>query len=623
MQRKDEILAKKAKLAELRRQREERERKQKELSQLDKSTESTGEVVSTLPTRTRDRQDLDSFIDNLVGDRRSSLAPQTGTSSPATRKSRPTSIPDVTEGAKDPTPEPAEKHPPVQTASVATQTLSFAPISFNYEFVPTPIPPPEVPSHSKITQPAEPRTPPRRKTSPSRFSESDSDAPDAFTRSPRKTKRRSRREREREEELRQNLRKEIEDELKAAQATKTEASPTEPKYPARPLTDEELNAVTASDDFLEFVERSSKVIERALDQDYDVLANYAQDGQTGVDSDDEDDAYGKARGKKGRRVRQIAQFYDDRWSKKRMISDIDFSPKFPELLLSAHTKNPSSPHDPSGLLQIWNLHLHSRPEYTFHSPTSDLLTAQFSPFHPSLLLAGTYSGQLLLWDTRSRSPLPSQKTPLTAINGGGHTHPIYSIAVVGTQNANNIISCSTDGVLCGWTADMLAQPQEYLNLRAPPPAKTEDLSPLCLSFPPADPTSFLVGTEEGTIYPCHRYDRAGAVAGTDARLRYRAHTAPVTSLAFHPSRGPVDLGDLFLSTGLDWSIKLWKARPASSAATTTSPSSSSSTMMGANSNAEIVKPLVEWAREDIVYDAQWSPAKPGVFASVDGAGSLE
>ncbi|KAL8770562.1 MAG: hypothetical protein Q9194_005146 [Teloschistes cf. exilis] len=143
MQRKDEILAKKAKLAELRRQREERERKQKELSQPDRNTESTGEVVSTLPTRTRDRQDLDSFIDNLVGDRRSSLVAQTGTSSPATRRSRPTSIPDVTEGAKESTPEPAEKAPPPQTASVATQTLSLAPISFNYEFVPTPVRPPE------------------------------------------------------------------------------------------------------------------------------------------------------------------------------------------------------------------------------------------------------------------------------------------------------------------------------------------------------------------------------------------------------------------------------------------------------------------------------------------------
>ena len=95
--------------------------------------------------------------------------------------------------------------------------------------------------------------------------------------------------------------------------------------PARGLTDEEVNAVTASEDFLEFVERSSKVVEKALDQDYDVLADYALDGAE-VDSD-EDEGYGSSRGKKGQRVRQIAQFYDERWSKKRMISDMNFSPK--------------------------------------------------------------------------------------------------------------------------------------------------------------------------------------------------------------------------------------------------------------------------------------------------------
>ncbi|KAL8705819.1 MAG: hypothetical protein Q9201_001106, partial [Fulgogasparrea decipioides] len=618
MQRKDEILAKKAKLAELRRQREERERRQKELSQQEKTGEASGEVASTPPTRTRDRQDLDSFIDNLVGDRRSSLAHQAGTASPSARRSRPTSTAELTYTAIDVATEPPVKAPQVQTISVGTQTLSTAPVSVNYEFIPSQLTPPEIPSYSKAIQTSDLGSPPRRRTSLSRFSGSDSDSPHSLTRSPRKSKRRSRREREREQELRQNLRKEIEEELKAVQTAKSDAPPSEPKYPARPLTNEELNAVTASDDFLDFVERSSKVIERALDQDYDVLADYAQDSVAEAESD-EDDMYGKSKSKKGRRIRQIAQFYDERWSKKRMISDIDFSPRFPELLLASYTKNPSAPTDPAGLLQIWNLHLHSRPEYTFHS-TSDLLTARFSPFHPSLLLAGTYSGQVLLWDTRSRSPLPSQKTPLTGAAGGGHTHPIYSIAVVGTQNANNIISCSTDGVLCGWTMDMLAQPQEYLSLRAPPPSKTEDMSPLCMAFPPADPTSFLVGTEEGTIYPCHRYDRAGAVAGTDTRLRYKAHTAPVMSLDFHPARGPIDFGELYLSTGLDWSIKLWKSRPASS----TSVAASAPSATGATaSNAEIITPLLDLNREDVIYDAKWSPQKPGVFAAVDGAGALE
>ncbi|KAL8920354.1 MAG: hypothetical protein Q9208_006325 [Pyrenodesmia sp. 3 TL-2023] len=606
MQRKDEILAKKAKLAELRRQREERERKQKELSGRDAN-------APTPPRRNVERKDLDSIIDDLVGNRRSSYD---GTSSPSARKSQPTSTTEVTQADTEAVAVSPLEAPQAQIASVATQTLSTVFASVNYEFVPTSGPQHDIFSYSKGIQTSDIGSPPRRRKSPGRRQDSDSESSPSFSRSPRNFKRRGRREREREEELRQNLRREIEEEIKAAQKPVSDLASTEAKYPTRPLTEEELTAVTASDDFLDFVERSTKVIERALDQDYNVLADYSMDGVAAVDSD-EDDVYGRAKGKKGRRIRQIAQFYDERWSKKRMISDIDFSSRFPELVLASYTKNPSAPADPAGLLQVWNLHLHSRPEYTFHS-ASDLLTAQFSPFHPSLLIGGTYSGQILLWDTRSRSSLPSQKTPLTGAASGGHTHPIYSIAVVGTQNANNIISCSTDGVVCGWTADMLSQPQEYLVLTAPPPSKTEDLAPLCMSFPPADPTSFLVGTEEGTIYPCHRYDRAGAGAGTDTRLRYKGHTAPVTSLNFHPARGRIDFGDLFLSTGLDWSVKLWKSRPASSTSVVASSAGS-----GPGMNGEIVEPLLDLSREDVVYDAKWSSQRPGVFSAVDGAGNVE
>jgi dynein intermediate chain len=89
------------------------------------------------------------------------------------------------------------------------------------------------------------------------------------------------------------------------------------------------------------------------------------------------------------------------------------------------------------------MHMHDRPEYIFHAQ-SDILTAKFSPFHPNLIIGGAYSGQVLLWDTRAKSA-PVQKTPLT---GSGHTHPVYSIDIVGTQNANNIISCSTGRWTC-------------------------------------------------------------------------------------------------------------------------------------------------------------------------------
>lgn len=282
------------------------------------------------------------------------------------------------------------------------------------------------------------------------------------------------------------------------------------------------------------------------------------------------------------------------------------------MVLASYTKNPSAPHEPDGLVQIWNLHSHSRPEYVFNS-TSDILTAKFSPFHPNLVVGGSYSGQVLLWDTRSSRAgggAPVQKTPLT---GAGHTHPVYNISIIGTQNAHNILTASTDGVVCGWTVDMLSQPQEYLELSPAPPFKTEDLAPTTMSFPQSDPTFFIVGTEEGKIHPCHRYDRAGAKAGTDHRLVYCGHAAPIMSTAFHPARGPVDLGDLMLSSSMDWSAKLWRVRP---------PATTASAVSG-TASAQVVEPILDLTREDVVYDARWSPHRPGVFSLVDGAGNVE
>jgi dynein intermediate chain len=90
---------------------------------------------------------------------------------------------------------------------------------------------------------------------------------------------------------------------------------------------------------------------------------------------------------------------------------------------------------------------------TFHK--SDVLSVTFSPFHSNLVFGGTYSGQILLWDTRSKH-LPVLKTPLSA---AGHTHPVYAMQMVGTQNAHNLITSSTDGTVCSWLVDMLAQPQ--------------------------------------------------------------------------------------------------------------------------------------------------------------------
>lgn len=603
-QRRNEILAKKARLAELKKQRELRNRESSTIRQ--SLGAGISDLIAPTPGRANSRQELDSLIQSLVGDSRPGSAVPLGTGSPARKSSRPNSVlstGETSNEASELTSPYSGNAAPQQTTSTSTQTLSTVPLSTVYECPPSPVQ--EVFSYSKGVQTLEEWSRPRSRSQSVGFSDTEGARSTSTSR-----KRLSRRERDREEELRENLRKEIEEELKATRELVTDgpldsSSSIAANFPARALTSEELKAVTSSEDFMDFVERSSKVIERALDQEYDVLADYTGSGINGIE--DDEDELGNNRGKGRRRIRQVVQFYDERWSKKRMVSALNFSPKFPELVLAAYTKNPSAPHDPDGLVQVWNMHLHDRPEFIFHAQ-SDVLTAKFSPFHPNLIIGGAYSGQVMLWDTRAKSA-PVQKTPLT---GSGHTHPVYSIDIVGTQNANNIISCSTDGVVCSWTVDMLAQPQEHLPLTTPPPAKTEDLSPTCMAFPQTDPTYFLVGSEEGTIFPCHRYDRAGAKAGVDQRVSYRGHAAPVMSMDFHPARGPVDLGDLLISTSLDWSVKLWKVR---------APAATSTTSIAGEGQS--VSPLIEFSREDVVYGAKWSPVKPGVFALVDGAGSVE
>lgn len=38
----------------------------------------------------------------------------------------------------------------------------------------------------------------------------------------------------------------------------------------------------------------------------------------------------------------------------------------------------------------------------------------FARFHPNLVISGTYSGQIVLWDNRSHRRTPVQRTPLSA-----------------------------------------------------------------------------------------------------------------------------------------------------------------------------------------------------------------
>jgi dynein intermediate chain len=114
--------------------------------------------------------------------------------------------------------------------------------------------------------------------------------------------------------------------------------------------------------------------------------------------------------------------------------------------------------DAEGMLAVWSVHL-ERPEYIF-TAASSVLTAHFHKFDSHLVIGGTYSGQILLWDLRSKA-MPVQWTSLAA---GGHTHPVYSMEIIGSSGAHELVSASTDGKLCHWDMARLQEPRSVRDL---------------------------------------------------------------------------------------------------------------------------------------------------------------
>lgn len=94
-------------------------------------------------------------------------------------------------------------------------------------------------------------------------------------------------------------------------------------------------------------------------------------------------------------------FADEKWSANRCVVALNWSTVHPELLLSAYSPDDhEASHAAKGVCLLWNIkYKKTSPEYVF-TYQSEITSATLSEFNPSLVIGGTYGGQIILWDSR-------------------------------------------------------------------------------------------------------------------------------------------------------------------------------------------------------------------------------
>mmetsp|Transcript_29389 Transcript_29389/g.30499 ORF Transcript_29389/g.30499 Transcript_29389/m.30499 type:complete len:641 (-) Transcript_29389:9-1931(-) len=387
-----------------------------------------------------------------------------------------------------------------------------------------------------------------------------------------------------------------------------------------------------SSEVIDFVQTHSRYIERSLGERdlLDLLNTYEKDDEKNTFGDNEDEPATEGEVKednKGRGkflkdpITSMGVFHDESVVFKRAVTDLQWSNKYPEIMLAGYSKSDeSNVNDPHGLVLIWSLALRKKPEYQF-TCQSELTKVILHPFNPKLILGATHTGQILIWDTRGK-PLPIMKTPP---GGKYHSHPIYCLAVTGSSSNSNIVSISNDGILCTWSPSNLTKATKRIELKAKKkkvnidgdsttdgmssssssmskPMITpysEEFGVICMATQENDANNLFIGTDDSEIYQISAHQ--GADKTENIVESYRHHTGPVMSLDMHPEDffKNANLTHLFLSSSADWTTSLW------------------------SKNFPEGPILTFENNEDYVYQSKFHPVNPSLFGSVDGLGKFD
>jgi dynein intermediate chain len=420
-----------------------------------------------------------------------------------------------------------------------------------------------------------------------------------------------------------------------------DAEPEEEQVEAEPevvplMTDDDFHELSAKPDFDSFFKSTSKLMEKAISQanNFNIFASV---------TDEVEDTTQEVG------VSVYKKFFDPDYCQERTVTDLQWSPRPNEpLLLATYSDRRDATvgsQDADGLALVWSFMLDSRPEHVFECQ-SPVMTGIFDEFTPHLVIGGTVTGQIVVWDMRvgETNRYPVIKTPL---NAQTHTDPVYALMQQGSKNkAQFLMSASTDGRICHWDLANMRAPTSYYKVQQEPVARAasevkttraredppQDVSVMGIGAPRYSPSSFLAASDDTKLYSFSYAERDISVIKKEARVAAKdveevpdytckpqttlgGHAGPVTGLAVHPGvhDGTEDddnwkpiaeqYGDLVLSSSTDWTVRLWNHKKKGDAAS----------RLGLKCFED---------PKDYVYDVAWSTENPALFAAVDGEGFL-
>ncbi len=295
---------------------------------------------------------------------------------------------------------------------------------------------------------------------------------------------------------------------------------------------------------------------------------------------------------------------DEAWSINRPVSAIRFHAKHADILLSAHESSTVSTTNRTGVVNVWGLEGgDSRLQRTLLANSS--VTALVLPTISSTTVIGaTEAGELLGWDLRQKASTPCQRSGASSsdVQFGHARSSVYSLELASAKG--ELISASSNGTVCIWSVSKFDVPITKFQVRNDISAA---LRVTALGVPSGSKKLlvkssqyYFAGGEDGNLY---RYEQQGQNWGV-ARTE-NAHYAPVTSVSVHPtSRKWALVNDIVLSSSMDWTVKLCN--------------------MGTSGkqNAPQLMRNYTVGTPGIIYDVQWSPKHPCVFAVADEAGCI-